>query len=417
MEYGLIGEKISHSYSNDIHESLGHYSYEICDLSQDAFSTFMSEKNFKAINVTIPYKEKVIPYLDYISPDASQMHSVNIVVNKDSKLYGYNSDITGIIETFKHYKIDVKGKIVLVLGTGGASHTVAYTLNKLEAKKVITVSREEGKGDITYDKVNLYYNDVDVIVNATPNGMYHREYKRLVELDKFSKLEVVFDLIYNPLKTPLMLEAEELKIKAVGGMYMLISQAVDAMHHFKGIDVSKEEVDKYFSKIVKDKLNIVLIGMPTSGKTTIGDRLSKILNKDYVDTDTYISLKNDIVIPSYIEEKGEENFRVLETESIKEIKDFRSTIISTGGGVITKDINMKYLKENSIIFFIDRPLELLYPSNDRPLSSDNSSLKKKYDERIELYRKYADYIIKNDKDIDDVVKMIVRIFKNESTCC
>ncbi len=414
MEYGLIGERISHSYSKDIHETLGGYTYDICDLSQDIFDAFMKEKSFKAINVTIPYKEKVIPYLDHISSDAKAMHSVNIVINKDNKLYGYNSDITGIIETFSHYNVDVKGKTVLVLGSGGASKTIVYTLNKLEAKKVLVVSREKGKADITYDQISNYYSDIDMVINATPNGMYHRDYKRLIELDKFTKLIVVFDLIYNPLKTPLLIEAESLGIKAIGGIYMLIAQAVDAMRYFKEIELKKEEVDKYLSKLVKEKLNIVLIGMPTCGKSTIAKKISKVLNRPYIDIDSYVEEKNNINIPEYIKEFGEDKFRDLETLAVKDLKDLRSYIISTGGGVITRDINMRYLKENSIIFFIDRPLKLLYPSSDRPLSSDTEALKKKYTERIDLYKKYSDYIIKNDRDINDVVNDTLRIFINES---
>ena len=414
MEFGLIGEHISHSYSKNIHESLSHYPYEICDINESELSYLLKARKFKGLNVTIPYKEKVIEYLDYIDDCAKAMHSVNTIVNKNGKLYGYNTDMYGVIETFNHFNVNVSGKNVVILGTGGASKMLVYTLNKLGAKQITTISRTNNGTDI-YTNIYKYYENTDILINATPNGMYKRECTDLVDLSKFKNLVLVFDLIYNPLNTKLLVDARKLGIKAINGMYMLIAQAIKAMEYFRGEKVSKDKVDAYFNKLTKEKLNLVLIGMPTSGKSTIGKTLSTKLNKEFIDIDSYIENKYGISIGDYIREKGEKAFREIETMSIKEIKDYSSSIISTGGGVVLNEENIDYLRQNGIIIFINRSLDKLFPSSDRPLSSDKLSLETKYNERIDLYKKYADYIIDNNKNIDDSTYDIVRLY-NEIIC-
>ena len=406
MEYGLIGEKLGHSFSKIIHEMIADYKYELKEIAKENLDAFMSLKDFKCINVTIPYKKSVIPYLDFISEEAKKIGCVNTIINKDGKLYGYNTDYYGLKLLIEKQNVDLKNKNVLVLGTGGTSLTAKAVLKDLGASNIYQASRKSEEGLISYD--DIYNYDINYIVNTTPVGMYPNNLDKLIEVSKFKNLLGLVDVIYNPLNTNLVLDAKELGIKADGGLYMLIAQAVYAIKLFKNIEIPNSKIDEVYNKLLREKQNIVLIGMPSCGKSTISIELNKRLNKAVYDSDTEIEKIINTTISNFIKSNGETNFRNIESSVIENLSKQNGLIISTGGGVILRMENMINLKQNGLIIFIDRSLELLTPTSTRPLTSNIFDLNKKYNERIGLYRKYADIIVKNDSKIEDAVEEIIR---------
>ncbi len=411
MDYGLIGRHLKHSFSKVVHEKVESYNYLIKELEPEEIQSFMTRKNFKAINVTIPYKEEVIKYLDYKSPEVEALGACNTIVRKDSKLYGYNTDILGLKEAIRHANFDFNGRTIMILGTGGASKASKYVSNELGAKDIILVSRNKKEGSITYQELDNYYDKVDYLINATPVGMYPNNYDKPVDLSLFKGLKGVIDLVYNPLKTSLLLDAERLNIKAINGLYMLVSQALYSIDYFLDKETDKSKTDELVKEILNEKRNIVLIGMPTSGKTTIGQILSRRLHMTHIDTDQLIIKKIWMPIKIYFKLNGEEKFREIESDVIKEVSKQNSKVISTGGGSILKEENMINLKMNSIVIFLDRDKDSLYLSSSRPLINDRSDIDKLYDERIELYKKYADITIKNNGDIKESINMILEALK------
>ncbi len=406
MEYGLIGEKLGHSFSKIIHEMIADYIYELKEIAKDDLDSFMKSKDFKCINVTIPYKKAVLPYLDFISEEAKKIGCVNTIINKDGKLYGYNTDYYGLKLLIEKQNVDLKDKNVLVLGTGGTSLTAKAVLKDLGVSKIYQASRKSEDGLISYS--DIYNYDINYIVNTTPVGMYPNNLDKLIEVSKFKNLLGLTDVIYNPLNTNLVLDGKELGIKADGGLYMLIAQAVYAIKLFKNIEIPNLKIDEVYNKLLKEKQNIVLIGMPSCGKSTIAKELEKRLNKAVYDSDTEVERIINTTISNFIKSNGETNFRNIESSVIENLSKQNSLIISTGGGVILRKENMINLKQNGLIIFIDRPLELLTPTSSRPLTSNKSDLKKKYNERIDLYKKYADIIVKNDSNVDDTIEEIIR---------
>lgn len=411
MKYGLLGERLGHSFSKEIHEQINDYEYEITEVAKDKFDDFMSKHDFVAINVTIPYKEKVIPYLDYIDDAAKKIGAVNTIVNKNGKLYGYNTDYLGLRDLVLVNNIDVKNKKVLILGTGGTSKTARAVFTDLGAKELVFVSIEPVGSEISYDDAVKYHNDSEIIVNATPCGMYPKCDDLIIDISTFNKLEAVVDVIYNPLKTMLVRKALEKGIKAVGGLYMLVAQAVYASSIFTDTVYEEKLIQDIYKQIYNSKKNIVLIGMPTSGKTTISKLLGDILKKEVVDTDTLVEQEMGCSIKEYLETYEEVCFRDIETKVVNNVSKLNNLIISTGGGVIKRKNNIEYLKANGIIVFIDRPLELLYASSSRPLSSNKNDLEKLYQERYDLYCNYADVIVKNDQALELVIKQIINEVK------
>ena len=412
MKYGLIGEKLSHSFSKDVHGMIADYSYELKEIEKDALDGFMKEKDFKAINVTIPYKEAVIPYIDFISDEARAIGAVNTIVNKDGKLYGYNTDFFGMSALINKTKLDLKGKKVAILGTGGTSKT-AYAVSKsLGASTILKVSRSEKNDAITYDELLRDHTDIDVLINTTPIGMYPDNLSSATDLSNFKKLEGVIDAVYNPIRTKLVTDAKELGIKAEGGLYMLVAQAAYASQIFLGIKQPIEKINKIYRKIERKKENVVLIGMPASGKTTIAKLIAKEISRACLDTDKLIKEKAQKSIQDIFSEDGESTFRDLESQVIANICSQNNTVIATGGGVVLKDENIKMLKQNGIIVFIDRHYDKLLPSKSRPLASDSEAIKRLYEERYPLYRKAADIVIDaNDTPVNTAKKIIGEFFK------
>ena len=354
MEYGCIGEKLGHSFSKIIHNKLTDYDYELKEIAKADLKKFMTQKDFRAINVTIPYKEDVIPFLDEIDKTAKVIGAVNTVVNKNGKLYGYNTDFSGLNALISKNNIEIKNKKVLILGSGGTSKTANAVANYLGAKEVYRVSRNGGQGLITYKEAYQNHSDTEIIINTTPCGMYPKIGVSAVEIEKFPKLEAVVDAVYNPLSSALVVDAKDKGIKAVGGLYMLVAQAVFAAELFLDVKFDIRENDRIFREIEAEKQNIVLIGMPGCGKTTVGKELAKAINKEFIDTDEEIVKREGISIPEIFKALGEAGFRKIESEIIKDVAARQGLVIATGGGAVLKDENTKLLKGNGIVFFLDR---------------------------------------------------------------
>lgn len=407
--FGLLGEILGHSFSKEIHESINDYTYNLIEVSKDNFNTFMETKNFKAINVTIPYKELVIPYLSYIDPKAKQIGAVNTIINDNNKLYGYNTDYLGLKQLIIKNKIDFKNKKILILGTGGTSKT-AFVLSKdLGCTQVIKVSRRKSDETISYEEAKEKYNDANIIINTTPCGMYPND-DLIIDLDNFNNLEAVVDVIYNPLNTKLIRAAKERNIKAVNGLYMLVAQAVYASYLFINKDVVESKIVEVYKKIKNNKLNISLIGMPSCGKTTISLELGKLLNKEVVDSDVLIEKEINMPISQFLNKDNENIFRDIESKVIDNISKQNNLIISTGGGVIKRKENIDYLRRNSIIIFIDRDLELLQTTSSRPLSNNKTDLQKLYNERYDIYVSSCDYIVKNNDELKSTIDEILGVY-------
>ena len=407
--YGLLGEKLGHSFSKEIHESINNYIYNLIEVKKEDLDSFMINKKFKAINVTIPYKEMVIPYLSYIDEKALSIGAVNTIVNKNNKLYGYNTDYLGLKKLISKNNIILENKKVLILGTGGTSKTAYVLSNDLSAREVIKVSRKQSNEFITYEEATSIHNDANIIINTTPCGMYPND-ELVINLDNFTNLEAIVDVIYNPLNTKLSRVAKEKNIKAVNGLYMLVAQAVYASYIFIDKEVEEEKIDEVYNKILNSKLNIALIGMPSCGKTTISKILGEKLKKQVIDTDEKIEAKLKMPIKSFLNKDNENEFRNIETEVINEVSKLNNIIISCGGGVIKRKENIDYLRRNSLIIFIDRNLELLQTTSSRPLSSNKSDLEKLYQERYPIYKQSCDFQVQNNDELDETISKILEVY-------
>lgn len=403
-KYGLLGEKLGHSYSKLIHELFGGYEYELMPTPRDKVSNFMRAKDFRAINVTIPYKETVMPYLDTISDNALAIGSVNTIVkDKEGLLHGYNTDKYGFTQLVKRSGIDVSERKCLVLGSGGSSKTVCTALKELGASEVRIISRS-GKDNYA----NLCrHADARIIVNTTPVGMYPNTGVPPLKLEGFPMCEGVLDLIYNPGKTALLLDAEKRGIRCANGLHMLVAQAKLASELFRDVKLDDSIIDTVRRQIERDTHNIVLIGMPGSGKTTIGQYVANRLDRRLIDTDSIIpNLTGGMSAGDVIRTSGEKEFRKIETQAICEAGKQSGCVIATGGGVVTQTANTDPLRQNSVIFFIDRPLDELELGNDRPLSSTREQTKRLYEQRLPLYKALCDYSVDN-IDLDKVVLDVI----------
>lgn len=391
-KYGCIGKKLTHSFSKEIHARLADYEYELIELTEEEIAPFFEKKAFAAINVTIPYKQTVIPYLHWVSPIAGRIGAVNTIVNKEGLLYGYNTDYYGMKALIERLGIDVSGKKVLVLGTGGTSKTARVVAKDLGASKVLTVSRRKTGEYITYEEAILNHADAEVIINTTPSGMYPDCGSKPIDITPFTQLEGVVDAVYNPLRTNLVLDAKERGIKAECGLYMLVMQAVVAVEKFLDTSIPKEQADRVFADIFAAKENIVLTGMPGSGKSTVG-RLLDPEGFTFVDTDSEIEKRCGCPIQDLIREKGEACFRDLESEVIREAASTGGRILSTGGGAVLRPENVRCLKRNGRLFFLNAPLSRLRATDSRPLSDTPDKLRGLYEKRLPIYQKTADVIV------------------------
>ena len=407
--YGLLGEHLPHSFSPQIHKALGNNDYSLFEISPENLEAFLTEKTFKGINVTIPYKKAVIPFLDEISPEAEKIGAVNTIVNRNGKLCGFNTDYFGFKYMVEKSKITIKDKKVLVLGSGGASVTVQTVLEDLGAREIVVVSRNE---KINY--TNIYNeNDADIIVNTTPVGMYPDNMNTLIDVSGFPNLSGVLDVVYNPLKTRLIMEAEKVGVKTASGLGMLVAQAKKAHEIFFDTVVDDDICAEIEKSIRLQMSNIVLIGMAGCGKSTIGAKLADMLKKDFFDTDEMIVNAENKPISQIFETEGEKHFRTCENIAVNLAGKNKNSIIATGGGVVTRWENYMPLKQNGIIVFINRDVNNL-PTDGRPLSK-LYGVKKLYEERLPLYRQFADIEVDGNETVEEVAKNIVReivIFEN-----
>lgn len=385
MKYGVIGEHLAHSFSPEIHAQIGDYPYEIKEIEPEKLEAYITKRDFCAINVTIPYKERVIPMLDFVDSAALEIGAVNTVVNKGGRLYGYNTDYQGMMALVKRIGLDIEGKKVLVIGTGGTSKTATRVLKDMGAKEIIYVSHTSHMGAFTYDEIYEHHRDCNVIFNTSPVGMYPNNDGIPLNLELFEQLEGVLDVVYNPIRTNLVQKAHSLGKKAEGGLYMLGAQAVYASEHFFGGRVDNSLFEKVYKSVLNGKDNLILVGMPCSGKTTVGKLLAEKTGKRFVDTDDEIVERIGMSISEYFEKFGEAQFRSVESEVIKRVSTQNNQVIATGGGAVLNSDNVRRLKQNGWVYFLDRDLDLLCPTNDRPLSSNRVDMEKRYNERYSIY--------------------------------
>ncbi len=392
IKCGLLGEKLPHSYSPQIHSLLGEYEYLLYEKREDELEAFIKSKEWDGLNVTIPYKKDVIKYLDSLGDTALKAGSVNTVVRRsDGTLYGDNTDVYGFIKMVEHSGISVEGKKVLVLGSGGASVAVVTALKQLNALPVI-ISR---RGEDNYNNLEKHY-DAEVIVNTTPVGMYPNAGNSPVEPEQFPHLKGVLDVIYNPSLTELLLKAQRLGIKVENGLYMLVAQAKKSSEIFTGNTISDDVIDRIYNKLNGNMKNIVLIGMPGVGKSTIAGELAAITGRTVVDSDSEIYRRTGFTPKELITEKGENYFREVEKAVISDTGKESGLIIAAGGGVVTREENYYSLHQNGNIIWLIRDLDKL-DNTDRPLSQ-SKGVAVLYKQREPLYRKFADYVIINEED-------------------
>lgn len=412
MRYGLIGEKLGHSFSKIIHEKLADYTYDLIPLSLEELDTFLRKKEFSAINVTIPYKETVIPYLDEIDPKAAKMGAVNTIVQRKGKLYGYNTDYFGFRYMLEHNHIEIAGKKALVLGRGGASKAVLAVLEDMGASEIHTVYYKNAADSITYETCYAFHADAQVIINTTPVGMYPNAGQTPIDLAHFSKLEAVADIVYNPLRTRLVLEAKEKGCKAIGGLEMLVGQAKYAVEIFLDKSLPEDRIAAVYKELSAERTNLVLIGMSGCGKTTLGKQATEKLGKTFVDTDAEIVKRIKMPIADYFAAYGEDAFRKIESEVVREVSAQNNLVISTGGGVIKNSENIQWLKGNGTIFWIQRDPELLQSGNGRPLAPDQEAVHKLYKERLPLYMAAAEIVIQNNGNPEEALEEIYTAFSS-----
>lgn len=407
MKCCLIGETLKHSLSKPLHNKMGGYSYELVEVAKEKLNEFVALKEFDAYNVTIPYKSQIIPMLDEVSDLAKQIGAVNTVVTKNGKLYGFNTDFYGMRYLIRSAGFDFVNKKIMILGSGATSKTAKSVSKSLGASEVYIVSR---MGEINYE--NCHNLKVDYIINTTPVGTYPNQDASPIELSKFKNILGVVDVVYNPLKTKLMFDVSELNIKSVGGLKMLVAQAKYARDLFLGNEIVDTKIDEVIEKLyldlVKETENLVLIGMAGCGKSTLGKLLASSLNKNFVDTDQLIEEKVGITIPEIFEKYGEERFREIESDVLKETSLLRNTVIATGGGVVVKRCNKFLLKCCAKVVWLKRDLEKL-EMKGRPLYKSSESKINLYKERESLYNDFADIIVLNNDDINNTLKKVVEL--------
>lgn len=401
-KFALIGKTLKHSYSKKIHTLFSKYQYDLVELESDALERFVKESEYKGFNVTIPYKQQIMPYLDYIDESAKAIGAVNTVVKRNGKTIGYNTDFLGMIYMLKKAEIELHDRCVLILGSGGTRNTALAVAKTLGAKSIKVISRN---GEFNYQ--NCYdFTETEVIINTTPVGMYPETDNCPIDINRFPNLLGVADVIYNPSLTKLLFNARERGIKYTNGLSMLVAQAKYAMDLFLSDKFDDGIIESVLEKLQREVKNIVLVGMPGSGKSTVANNLSALLDMESIDIDQKIEQKAGKSIPEIFSNDGEDYFRSLETEVIKEFGCLSGKIISTGGGAVKRAENYFLLKQNGVIFYIDRPIEKL-STVGRPLSKDLTAVKKLFEERKELYEKFADFTIDNGGSLEDTVKGVI----------
>lgn len=410
MEYGLIGEKLGHSFSKPIHEQLGGYPYQLYPLpTVQQARAFLMKKEFRAINITIPYKTLAMEYCDEIDARAQAIGAVNTMVNRNGMLYGFNTDFDGFLYLARHHGVSFQNKTVFILGTGGTQSTVEAVANAEGAKKIIHVSRTAKEGAITYAQA-AQYGEVQIIINTTPAGMYPNNGTCLLDISKQTGLEAVFDVVYNPFETALLQQAQAKGILAIGGLRMLVAQAKYAAEYFTDTKIKDAEIETIYQTLYEKQANLVLIGMPSCGKTSLGQLLAEMLQKPFVDLDKELETQAGKQIHEILNTQTETVFRDLESRVTAQFAKEGGQVISTGGGVVLRAKNVAALRQNGVVIYIDRPLELLIPGGDRPLSQSTDALAQQYKLRAPLYQAACHSKVENKGDINQVAQAVKESF-------
>lgn len=402
--YGLLGRKLGHSLSPQIHSHLCDYEYNLFPTEPENLDAFFADTSLKGYNVTIPYKIDAFNHCDERSEIAEKIGSVNTVIRRsDGTLYGDNTDYFGFLFMAKKCGCDFRNKKVLILGSGGASLTVWHVANDEGAREIVVVSRS---GENNYDNISRHY-DADIIVNTTPVGMYPNNGERLIDLSEFTKCKKALDLIYNPARTVFLLDAQKLGIDCINGLYMLVAQALRAAEIFTGKEIPLSRINEIYDAIISEQKNIVLIGMPGCGKSTCAALLSQKTGRECVDTDSIVAETSGKTIPEIFSEFGETEFRNRETEAIRVAGKLANKIIATGGGAILREENRIALRENSIVIFLSAPVDTL-ATDGRPLSKDAEALRRMYEQRLPLYEETADFTVEVDGDPEITLRRILK---------
>lgn len=403
MEYGLIGEKLGHSYSQMIHARLADYRYELKEVAPERLDAFIEARNFRGLNVTIPYKQAVMKHCAELSPEAMEVGSVNtLIVRPDGSLFGHNTDIDGFIYMLRRGEIDPAGAKTVILGSGGTSLTARAALTRLGAREIVTVSR---KGPVDYAALYAEHADAEILVNATPVGMYPKNGASPVELDRLPKVRGVADVIYNPEKTALILAAQAKGIPAVLGLSMLVAQAREAAELFAGHAIPAGRVEDIVSEIGAQTLNLILIGMPGCGKSTLGQAVAAALQREFVDCDAEIVRRAGKSIPEIFAQDGEGAFRALESGVLADVCRGHGLVISTGGGAVLRAENRDAMRQNGRVCLIRRALALL-PRDGRPLSASEDAVARLWEARRAAYETAADFPVENDGTVEEAAEKI-----------